>query len=96
MVIVDGRSRVLTRDQDQVDSDRQLAADVPKGFSHQAFETPSPDGVAVFLGDAQAAASFAEIIPRGEDEQVSVAGSDLTIVDVAKLRGLAELRRFRK
>ena len=95
-VVVDGRARFLTRDQDQVDSDWQLMTDVPKGFPDQAFQTASFDGVAVLLRDTQPATRFAEIVPRGEHEQVIVASTDLTVVDVAKLRGLAELRRFRK
>jgi len=95
-VVVDGRSRVLTRNQNQVESDWQVVPDVAEGFAHQAFETASFDGVAVLFRDAQTATCFTEIVPRGEDQQVIVAGADLTVVDVAKLRGLAELRRFRK
>jgi len=85
-VVLDGRSRVLTWDQDQVEADWQVVPNVAEGFAHQAFETPSADGVAVLFRDAQAATCFAEIVPRGEDQQVIVAGSDLTVVDVAKLR----------
>ena len=67
-----------------------------EGFAHQPLTPASLDGVAVLLGDAQAGTRFAEIVPRGEDQQVIVAGADLPVVDMAKLRGLAELRRFRK
>ena len=91
-VIVDGCSGVLTRDQDQVETDWQIVTDVAEGFTHQAFEAASFDGVAVLLRDAQSAPSLTEIVPRSEDEQVIVAGSNLTVVDVAKLCGLAELR----
>ena len=48
-VVLDGRSRVLTWDQDQVEADWQVVPNVAEGFAHQAFETPSADGVAVFL-----------------------------------------------
>ncbi len=70
--------------------------DVAEGFAHQAFAAASFDGVAVLLRDTQAATRFAEIVPRSKHQQVVVAGADLTVVDVAKLRGLAELRRFWK
>ncbi len=76
----------MTWDQDQVDADWQVVPNVAEGFSHQSFEAASFDGVAVLLRDAQTATCFAEIVPRGEDQQMIVAGADLTVVDVAKLR----------
>jgi len=95
-VVFDGRSRILAWDQDQVGSDWQFVPNVAEGFTHQAFKAAPSYRVAVLLRDAQPATRFTEIVPRGEDKQVSVAGSDLTVVDMAKLRRLAEFRGFRE
>ena len=95
-VVVDSSSSVLTWDQDQVEADWQVMSNVAEGFAQEAFEAASFNGIAVLLRDAQATTCFAEFVPRGKYEQMVVAGADLTGVDVAKLRGLAELRRFRE
>ena len=94
--MVDGRSRVLPRDQDQVDADRQFVPHMPEGLAHQSFDSASLDGIAVLLRNTQPATCFAEFVPRSEHEQVIVAGPDLTVVDATKLGGLTKLRRFRK
>lgn len=49
LVIIDGRSRVLPRDQYQIEADGELMPNMPERFAHQTFQTASPDGVSVLL-----------------------------------------------